>query len=532
MNTPYQQQPLIEWLSQAPHYPHSCTGVSRIETHISTVFLTGEWAYKLKKTVNFGFLDFTQLDARKTYCELELQLNRRTAPHIYQDVIAVYYDAHRDTFSFNAQPGLVICDYLVKMRQFDPDNVLSRLLVHHDLTPHHIDKLARAIASFHQQAQIVEPQAYWGSSACVLEPMIDNFPSLIALAQALAHSPNPPLTQRLAQLELWTRNQHTLLTPLIDQRKQQGFVRACHGDLHLDNIALIHNQPTLFDGIEFNEQFRWIDTLSDLAFLLIDLDARGKTPLSAAILNQYLRLSGDYAGLVLLRFYQTYRALVRAKISGLRYQQLDPSCDEAQQALTQLLGYIDLAETYAYQHLSQPRLYIMQGVSGSGKSHYAQQIHQQTGALIVSSDIERKRLFGIDPLHRVDDAARAQLYSAEMNRATYQAVYQACRSALQAGLEVIADATFLQAKHRLNLIELAHSYHIPYVTICIQPNPSLAAQWITQRQQQNQDPSDANIEVMTRQLQQFEYPQANECHLLLKMQQPLPDLATFWNNAC
>ncbi|MGE4501885.1 MAG: AAA family ATPase [Thiomicrospira sp.] len=518
---------LTNWLSQPEHYPHPCQTITRIETHISTVFLTGDYAYKLKKPVNFGFLDFSDLAARKTYCEMEMMLNRRTAPNLYLDLITLYQNTSGDQFSFQPLAGLQIADYLIKMRQFDPDKVLSRYLHHHPLSREQTELLARAIADFHRQAEQVDAQAYWGSAPCVLEPMSDNFPTLLNLAEKLQRT---DLSQRLKQLAHWTQHQHTLLAPLIEQRKQQGFVRACHGDLHLDNIALIDERPTLFDGIEFNEQFRWIDTLSDLAFLLIDLDAGHQHTLAADLLNRYLRLNGDYAGLLLLRFYQTYRALVRAKISGLRYQQLQT--DAAQPYLDDLINYISLAESYAYPQHTPPTLYVMQGISGSGKSTLADQLHQQTGALIISSDLERKRLFGIAPTQRVNAQQRAKLYSGAMNQATYQTLYQACQSALQAGLSVIADATFLQAKHRQRFIELAHTLSCRHLTLSIQPDPHLAEAWITQRQQHNQDPSDADSRIMRSQIAYFEAPTEQEPHLKLKMGEPLMQISTFWNDAC
>lgn len=529
-------QALIDWLSTPNHFSDDCEQVQRIETHISCVFLTGQYAYKLKKRVNFGFLDFTELTERKRFCEMEVQLNRRTAPQLYLDVLPIYQNPQKpDQVSWTEQPGLVVVDYLVKMNQFDPEKVLSRYLLHTPLSDSQINQLAGAIARLHQQADSITPGDFLGSPACVLEPMTDNFPSLLALLDC----PQLKTTQddfdcqtlrdRLNQLELWTRNQHTLLAPMIEQRQQQGYVRACHGDLHLDNITLINDQPVLFDGIEFNDQFRWIDTLSDLAFLLIDLDFRQKPGLALAILNRYLQQTGDYAGLVLLRFYQTYRALVRAKITGLRYQQLDPCSAEARYVLNTMVAYIDLAEHYAYLHQASPTLFIMQGLSGSGKSYYAEQIHQQVGALVISSDRERKRLYGIQNTTRVSDAEKSVLYSAHMNQATYQALYQACQSALQSGLSVVADATFLQARHRERFIEMAESAQRPYLIISLEPDADLAEQRITEREQLNLDPSDANAQVMRRQLDQFEPPLANEHALSIKMGSTLPNLKDYLN---
>lgn len=527
-------QALINWLSEPTHFSEDCEKVQRIETHISCVFLTGQYAYKLKKRVNFGFLDFTQLAQRQRFCEMEVELNRRTAPQLYLGVVPVYQHPQQpDQISWTQQPGLVVADYLVKMNQFDPEKVLSRYLLHTALSDSQISQLASAIARLHQQAESIPAGDFLGSPACVLEPMTDNFPSLMALLDCpqlkttQADFDCLTLRNRLNQLELWTRNQHTLLVPMIEQRQQQGHVRACHGDLHLDNITLIDDQPVLFDGIEFNDQFRWIDTLSDLAFLLIDLDFRQKPALALSILNRYLQQTGDYAGLVLLRFYQTYRALVRAKITGLRYQQLDPESAEARYVLNTMVAYIDLAEHYAYLHQANPTLFIMQGVSGSGKSYYAEQIHQQLGALVISSDRERKRLYGIQNTTRVSDAEKSVLYSPHMNQATHQALYQACQSALQSGLSVVADATFLQAKHRERFIEMAESAQRPYLIISLEPDEDLAEQRIAEREQLNQDPSDANADVMRHQLRQYEAPLASEKSLRIKMGDALPMLKDY-----
>lgn len=536
-------QALINALSQASFYSDSpanetsipadsLSNVRRIETHISIVFLTGELAYKLKKPVNFGFLDFSDLTKRREYCELEVELNRRTAPDLYLGVIPVYQSLNAPyQTSLKPLPGLVITDYLVKMRQFDPEKVLGSYIQQHPLTDQQQVELADAIADLHTQADVVTAGNHLGSPACVLEPMTDNFPTLLTLFDSENLNKTLPtldpsaLKNRLHQLELWTRNQHTLLSPMIEQRQQNGFVRACHGDLHLDNITLIDDKPMLFDGIEFNDQFRWIDTLSDLAFLLIDLDHRNHSAMALNLLNLYLRKTGDYSGLVLLRFYQTYRALVRAKITGLRYLQLDPLTQKAQQTLATVLDYIALAENYAYLDQAEPTLYIMHGVSGSGKSTVAGQIQQQTGALVISSDLERKRLYGITPQTRVSAAEKSKLYGLEMNEATHNAVYNACVSALQAGLSVIADATFLRASHRERYIELAKQMQRDYLIVAIETNQKLAERWLAKRTRENKNVSDANVSIMHMQLASVEPPEADEHTLILPMGQDLPELS-------
>ncbi|MEA3404789.1 MAG: phosphotransferase, partial [Pseudomonadota bacterium] len=309
---------LIDQLCLPQTYPHAVEVITTIETHISVVFLTGEFAYKLKKPVDFGFLNFTQKADREFFCQQELRLNRRTAPDLYLDVVPIYQTADGEV-SFH-QPQAPVSnqepiDYLVKMNQFEPNWVLGRYLRDHSITLEQESLLAKRIADLHQTANLVATESHLGEPETLLQPMLDNFPTLLENCSS-------DYKPRLQALLDWTNQQFKLLRPLLIKRKQQGFIRECHGDLHLDNITLINDTPTLFDGIEFNDEFRWIDGISDLAFLLIDLEFRGQPAFKRRILSQYLEITGDYAALELLSFYQVYRSLVRAKISALRLSQL------------------------------------------------------------------------------------------------------------------------------------------------------------------------------------------------------------------
>ena len=485
---------LVDALLSPNFYPHPVGVITTIETHSSIVILTGEFAYKLKKPVDFGFLDFSTLEKRQKYTQMEYALNRRTAPELYLGVLPVYEQDQNFFLATdlknpkNPSPAVA---YLLKMQQFDPNKVLSRYLQHHPLDPKQITHLASQIATLHQHAETVSESQPWGKPKTVLQPMLDNFPPLNT---AFIH---PETQYKLKRLVDWTHFQFNQLEPLLADRRQQGFVCACHGDLHLDNITLINETPTLFDGIEFNEAFRWIDRMSDLAFLLVDLEDQNQHALAWQILNQYLQQTGDYEGLVLLPFYQVYRALVKAKITALRAQQLSTPIEQ-QLAQQQAYQFILQAEDIAYQ-LPQPQLILLQGVSGSGKSYLANQLAPTTKSIILSSDIERKKLFGLSPLQRPSEEEKAQLYSQEMNQTTYQRLHQLANTLLAQGRSVIIDATNLQAHHRVAFYQIAQTHHAQIRVINLLVPEATLRERIKQREQLNNNPSDATLEVMQAQ---------------------------------
>lgn len=503
---------VIEQLSCSSFYPHTTTDpIQVIETHISVVFLTGDYAYKLKKPVNFGFLDFSTREQRATFCQLEVTLNQRTAPELYLAVLPVFLSEQQLTLSA-PKPHAEPVDYLIQMRQFDPKQVLSEWLTHDTLSEAQIEQLVDHIAQLHQQAQICSAEAPYGHPDNVIEPMLDNFPSLQTTFS------DSEISTRLTQLEQWTHKTQQILWPLLEARKQQDHIKACHGDMHLANIALIEGQPTLFDGIEFNDQFRWIDTLSDLAFLLVDCEQHGQAHLKRQILNRYLNITGEFSEIRLIHFYQVYRAMVRAKIHGLRYQQLldEPASDESERAAAyqSVLNYIQQAEGYA--HLSQkPKLILMQGISGSGKSFYANQLLAHLDAIILSSDRERKRLYQIDPLTRVCDSEKAKLYSPQMSQQTYQKLLTEATHLLEAGCSVIVDATFLKRAHRAPFIALANQTKTPCLIVSLQINLKQVASQLAEREKLNNSPSDANFDIARQQGSILESFEASEPHCVL-----------------
>ncbi|WP_127470924.1 AAA family ATPase [Thiomicrorhabdus aquaedulcis] len=523
---------LVNALCNPLTYPHPVEVITTIETHISIVFLTGDFAYKLKKPVNFGFLDFSTLANRQHYCQLELTLNRRFAPQLYLAVVPIYFDCPnfsvQTPLNSTAQP----VDFLVKMTQFDPNLVLGRLLNQRIFSPSERDNLAnqvaQAISQFHLLASHVEPTSFLGEPNTLLQPMLDNFAVLQSTFSAPTHQ------AWLNDLLDWTHSQFNALRLLLVVRKQQGFVRACHGDLHLDNIALVDEQPVLFDGIEFSEPFRWIDVMSDLAFLLIDLDFRGQFALQRQILSRYLTLTNDTEGLAVLRFYKVYRALVRAKITTLRAQQLahDPLVQnnlrqdnlQEQACLQNAARYIEQAWSYT-QPSPTLKLILLQGVSGSGKSFLTQALLQHIDAISLSSDLERKHLFGINALDRVKPAQKSQLYSPQMNQQTYATLLSKAQSMLSQGCNVLIDATFLKRAHRQPFYDLANRLQLNAYVLYLQTPSALAQQAITERLHANNNPSDADVSVMLNQLHVLEPPQPDEPALSLhavELRQEIP----------
>lgn len=328
------------WLAALLHNPAALgDDVQCLQTHISWVLLAGSRAYKFKKLLSLGFLDFSTLDQRRAACLEELRINRRTAPGMYEAVVAVLGPVQQPRLVplDVVQQGTEVLDYGVQMQRFADDQLLAQQLAAGTLTSAHLDTLAQQVAHLHARACVAPAGRDWGSSTLVRQQAQANFDSLASVLL--------PDTDRahLADLRYWTQHEGQRLAPLMAQRQGSGFVRECHGDLHLGNLVLISGQPQLFDAIEFSQALRWIDTVADTAFLFMDLQARGRPDLAWQFLNGWLEHTGDYAALALLPWYAVYRALVRAVVAGLRLAQAG---DEATRtdSLKQVQRYLALAQ--------------------------------------------------------------------------------------------------------------------------------------------------------------------------------------------
>jgi uncharacterized protein len=479
---------VIEQLRDPARYPHRAERVELIETHISWVLLAGDYAYKVKKPVDLGFLDFRSLQARRFYCEEELRLNRRTAPQVYLDVVPIT--------GSDADPRLggdgEAIEYAVKMKRFSQKSLLSRMAQHGRLGVDHIDALARGVADFHSRVARADAAGPFGSAEEVLVPALQNFDQIEALIGADANVPE------LERLRGWTSREHARLRAIFDARKAGGFVRECHGDLHLGNIALIDGEPTAFDGIEFSEALRWIDVVNEIAFLVMDLIDRKLPRLAWRFLNGYLETTGDYAGLTLLRFYLVYRALVRAKVACIRDHQPGLDAQERRRAGREYLEYLRLAQSLA--HLPPRALIVMHGVAGSGKTTLAQELIETWGAVRLRSDVERKRLQGLVAGARTGSALGEGIYSPDLTAQTYARLAALSRTVLEAGYSVVVDATFLERAQRSAFAEAAREAGVPFaIAVCEAPETVLRERVAT-RQRAARDASEADLAVLANQL--------------------------------
>lgn len=480
-------QTLLNALQNPALFDHPVTGFKLIETHISWVLLTGDYVYKIKKSVNFGFLDYSTLEQREHFCKEELRLNRRLAPSLYIDVVTVRGSESSPSFE-GAGP---VIEYMVKTRQFKQEDLLGNMQRAGTLLPSHIDDLAETLAQFHGKIDRASLDSSWGEPEQVHAPVAQNFEQIRDLLS------DPALLAQLEQLELWAHTTFQRLIPQLAQRKTDGFVRECHGDIYLDNVTIVDGEVTLFDCIEFNEAFRWIDVMSDVAFMTMDLEDRGLPSLAQRFVNAYLEHTGDYAGLNLLNYYKAYRAMVRAKVALLGLPQDGASEDARREVMARYQGYADLAERYT----EIPKRFglITHGVSGSGKSTLTLKLVEQLGVIRLRSDVERKRLFGAG---KPGDAQA--LYSEQRSQQTYAQLAALAAQILAAGYPVVVDATYLKAQQRQVVQSLIEQQCAPYVIIhCQAPLETIEA-WIAERARRGDDPSDATIEVVRQQLESTE----------------------------
>jgi aminoglycoside phosphotransferase family enzyme/predicted kinase len=483
---------MIRALQNPALYDHEVKNFNIIETHISWVLLTGHFAYKIKKPVDLGFLDFSTLEKRHYYCEEELRLNRRLAPDLYLQVVTITGEPAIPEINGSGR----IIDYAVKMVQFPADARLDRVLAKDLLSPTDIDLIAEEIACFHAQTEIAGSDSPYGTPEVLFQPVLENFRQIRPLLS------DPSDLQRLDEIANWSETQHKSLRQIFIERKKNNFIRECHGDLHLENIAKIAGQIVVFDCIEFNEKLRWIDVGSEIAFLTMDLEDRGVPHFAYRVINKYLELSGDYGLLRVLRFYKVYRAMVRAKVARIRLGQESQANPDREALLTAYNGYIALAQQYC--RLPKPMLIINHGLSGSGKTTFSAMILEQFRAIRVRSDIERKRLFDLVPTQSSSSELDQGIYTKDATKETYQRLAQLAEIIVKAGYTVIVDATFLKQSQRKVFQDLAVHLKVPFAILdCVAPIEVLQNR-ITQRQQQGHDVSEANHKVLENQIENQE----------------------------
>lgn len=476
--------PLIKALLSPARYPPGVTHVDLVQTHISWVLLAGEFAYKVKKPVSLPFLDFSTLVQRQRYCQDELRLNRRFAHELYLAVVGIFNTPQDPKWHGEGEP----IEYAVKMRRFDEAGRLDRVCARGELQPRHLSDLAETLVAFHAATAIAPPASRFGSAPSILAPALDNLDDLLRFFTDAA-------TQtRLMALRTWTEGQFEQLALLMAARKRAGRVRECHGDLHLANMVLIKQRVQMFDCIEFNDDLRWIDVASEIAFTYVDLLAHQQPGLANWFVNEVLSDSGDFDAAQVLRFYAVYRALVRAKVAAIRAAQSQADKHEA-------LAYIALAE----QLLVQPplRLVITHGLSGCGKtvaSNTLLQNNDHGATLRLRSDLERKRLFGLASTAHSGSGLDAGIYTADAHTRTYARLRVLAAGLLAAGWSVIVDAAFLRRAERDSFRALARDAGAAFSILVPIASPEQLRERIQARQALGADASEATLDVLAQQM--------------------------------
>jgi aminoglycoside phosphotransferase family enzyme/predicted kinase len=493
-------------------YPHPCERIELIETHISWVLLTGEFAYKLKKPVQFSFLDFSTLKLREHFCHEELRCNRAFAPELYVDVLPVIRRRNNSlSMGGKSETGDRLIEWAVQMRQFDPAAQLDRLLEENKVTIDMLADFGRELARRHAQlprrkdAAVEVEQRIFG-------PVKDNFAEITATPLQTRHEPLLTRTQTLS-----TALGQALL-PLLKYRMQNGWVRECHGDLHLSNLALIGNKVTAFDCLEFSPNLRWIDTMNDVAFLFMDCHERKRSDLAYTFLDGYLDTSGDYRGVGLLSYFAAYRSMVRAKVAALRWEQ-----EPADELETRCVAHIAWAEEW----LSRPhgKLLLMCGLSGAGKSYVAERLVPLLPAVRLRSDVARKALAGLPANARTYNPLEGGLYSPGRSDEVFEHLARVATALLANGDNVIVDATFSKKSRRNEFLALAKRLGSQAMIIYCNAPLGLLRNRIKARSATGNDASEATLQVLDLQLGKFEPPCAPEPVIELATGEPLDNEA-------
>lgn len=476
--------PLIQTMLQPEFYPHPVqTPIQLLQTHISYILLTGDYVYKVKKPLNFGFLDYSTLEKRKHFCAEELRLNQRAAADIYIDSLPITQEG--DQFHLDGTGTAV--EYTVKMHQFPQDTLLSHLFAEGRLTESLLHDLAIAIANFHKHATTNDYIRSFGKAEAVREAFDENY------AQTETYIGGPQTQKQFDETRAYTDRFFEEQHDLFQQRIEQDWIRECHGDLHLGNICYWNNRLYLFDCIEFNEPFRFVDVMFDIAYVVMDLEVGDRPDLSARFLSTYVEQTGDWRGLQVLPIYVSRQTYVRAKVTSFLLG--DPSVSDAEKAeiSKKAANYYTLA--WKYTQPQQGRLILMAGLSGSGKSTAARLISKQMGAVQIRSDAVRKHLAGI-PLNQRGDAS---LYTAEMSQKTYAELLSLGVQLVQAGYSIILDAKYDRASLRQEAIVQATQHQISIdIVYCDAPEDIRR----DRLQQRSGDIADATADLVSQ--QQFE----------------------------
>lgn len=478
----------LEALRGAAAYPHATGTIELVETHVSWVLLTGEYAYKLKRPVRYDFIDLRDPAERERCCHEELRLNRRFAAPLYVDVCPVTL---RDGRACMGGEGEVI-DHAVRMRQFDRADALDALLDRDAATAEELQAFGQSLARIHEDCPVASGADRWGTVEEVRTQLLRNLEQAAEAGGVFDEADavrglRPALEHRLREL-----------ADVLGKRREDGRVRECHGDLHTRNVVRIGQRLMAFDCLEFQPAFRWIDVADEVALLRVDLARRGRRDLAQAFITGYLRGSGDYGLCRVLPLYEAHRALVRAKVAAVsaRAGVGDAAAMRAEHDALLRVAHEALASR-------QGRLVLVTGVSGSGKSWLSSRLALAGRAMWVNSDVERKRLAGLQPEERSGSPAGAGIYTRAMTDRTYARLADCAREVLAGGFDALVDATFQRARDRARFAALAARMQVPLRVIVCEAELPVLHQRLAERARRG-DVSEADAGVLRMQLEQGE----------------------------
>jgi hypothetical protein len=473
-------------------YPENAKSVRLVQTHISYVFITDRFVYKVKKPVNFGFLDFSALSKRRYYCEQEVELNRRLSPSIYIGVVPV---VERNGRLFIGGKGKIV-DYAVKMKKLPLDRLMSKLLREGKLSRAMMLNVAKAVARFHAEAAASAKISRFGKLAVVKRNTDENF-------QQTEKYIGVTITQeQFDAIREYTRRFYARKRELFEERIAQGRIRDCHGDIHTEHVCL-SAPPVIFDCIEFNERFRYSDTAADVAFLAMDLDYNGRSDLSAAFIDAYVMHSGDGGVLAVLDFYKVYRAYVRGKVISFLLDDRSIPEEERRKAAGRAQKYFSLAYEYA-RNANAPSLVIVCGLMGTGKSTVARALSENTGFEVLSSDSVRKKLARITEKEHRYVGYGSDVYSRHFTKLTYSEMLETAGKMLSRGESVILDACFPSRTQRLAAQKAARKNGAQFFCVELVCPESTVRKRLDKRFKRGTDSSDGRWELYHRQKSDFE----------------------------
>lgn len=489
---------LIDALSQPAAYPSLSSNVEVVQTHISVVFLAGDFVYKVKKPVRLSFLDFSTLELRRKYCEQEVRLNRRLAPDVYLDVVPITFQGGHLRFEGKGE----VVEWAVKMRRLPHEATLESLVESGRIDSGQIEKLAERLAGFHAAAESSPHISSFGRFESVARNIRENF---IVAEPMVGRTISVAVRNRLHDL---TERALTERQNLMEARSARGVPRDTHGDLHLDHVYFFSGQAAprdlvIVDCIEFNERFRYTDPIADMAFLAMDLQFHGRWDLADAFCETYFNCSGDDEGRTLLPLYISYRAAVRGKVDGLQLS--EPEIPEAARAaaLVRAHGHWLLSLCSLEAPPRRPCVILVGGLPGTGKSSVAKRLADRAGFHVIRTDVVRKELAGLSSTTPSPAAIESGLYTPEWTVRTYAECRARAERSLFDGERVLIDATFMEEQHRGGFLRLARDWGVHGLMFVCDAPPAIVRARLAAR---TGDASDADWSVYQSVARRWEKP--------------------------